>query len=87
MSQKMTWEEIVQTYPNEWVALSQYKERTPSAVDGIVITHGVDRKKFYETVGVLLPNCGAEGVAVRYTGEITFNPDLPLLWQISHMKQ
>lgn len=33
MSQKMTWEEIVQNYPNEWVALTHYEQRNPSAVD------------------------------------------------------
>ena len=86
MSQKMTWEEIVQNYPNEWVALTHYEQRNPSAVDGIVIAHEADRKKFHEHVGQLLPKCDG-GVALRYTGEIVVNPDIPLLWQIFRTAQ
>ena len=82
MKQKMTWGEMVEAYPNEWVALVDYEQNNPAEIDGIVVVHGSDRKSFHETVGQLLPQYG--NMAIRYTGELVKNPDIPLLWQISH---
>ncbi|MBI4125419.1 MAG: hypothetical protein HY609_03960 [Deltaproteobacteria bacterium] len=82
MNQKMNWKEMIKTYPDEWVALIDYEQRDPVEIEGIVVAHGPDRKTFHETVGQLLPQYG--DMAIRYTGELVKNPELPLLWQISH---
>jgi len=82
MAQKMTWSEICQTFPNEWVAVVDYKREGPVEVSGIVVGHAPERTEFYASTGQLLRKYDC--VALRYTGELVQESDLPLLWQISH---
>ncbi|OGQ22506.1 MAG: hypothetical protein A3I05_07690 [Deltaproteobacteria bacterium RIFCSPLOWO2_02_FULL_44_10] len=82
MNQRITWEEAKKNYPDEWIAFADYREEDGFPVEGILIVHNPDRKQFHETVGKLLPQYGA--MALQFTGAIIKNPDIPLLWQISH---
>lgn len=78
----MTWSEICATYPNEWVAVVDYKREGPVEVSGIVVGHAPKRTEFYTSTGQILQKY--DRVALRYTGELIQESDLPLLWQISH---
>ncbi|MDP2599294.1 MAG: hypothetical protein Q8P84_00985 [Deltaproteobacteria bacterium] len=51
MAQKINWEEILKNYPDQWVALSSYKETGAIEIEGLVIAHHTDRKKFYLALG------------------------------------
>lgn len=82
MGQKMTWEEMKTTYPDEWVALADYQLAGPVEVDGSVIAHHAQKQAFYQELQKIraqYPN-----IAVRYTGRLIKNPKIPLLWQITH---
>ncbi|OGQ44514.1 MAG: hypothetical protein A3H42_03035 [Deltaproteobacteria bacterium RIFCSPLOWO2_02_FULL_46_8] len=76
----MSWEEIQKTYPNEWVAVIDYKREGPVEVSGVVIGHAPERDEFYASTDIQK----YDRVALRYTGELIQESDLPLLWQISH---
>ena len=82
MQQAMSWNEICQTYPNEWVAVINYKREGPVEVSGVVVGHAPERAQFYASTSQILPKY--DRVALRYTGELVQESDLPLLWQISH---
>lgn len=82
MNQKMTWEEVKRTYPDEWVALTDYHTYNGTDVDGTVVVHHPERKQFHALLKALPPR--SEGFSIRYTGQRIKNPDLPLLWQIFH---
>ncbi len=79
---KIAWQELVKTFPNEWVALVDYRQKGTEDIEGSLIAHDRDRKKFHKEVGRLIPQY--KDVALRYTGELIKNVDIPLLWQISH---
>jgi hypothetical protein len=81
MAQKMTWEEMKETFPDEWVALADYEMDGAVDITGTVVAHGPDRKSFHEKVRELLPEY--QDMAIRYTGELVKNPEIPLLWQIT----
>lgn len=78
----MTWSEICQTHPNEWVAVADYKREGPVEVSGVVIAHAPERAQFYSSSEQTLKKHAR--VALRYTGELVQESDIPLLWQISH---
>jgi hypothetical protein len=82
MGQKMTWEEMKRVFPDEWVALVNYNSNTSGNIDGEVIFHLQDKSAFYKHIGEILPQY--DGIAIRYTGELIKNAEIPLLWQISH---
>lgn len=82
MGQKMKWDEIVKTYPDEWVALVDYKVDDAVDITGSVIAHNHDKKSFHKTVRELMPQY--HDIAVRFTGQLIKNPEIPLLWQITH---
>ncbi|MBI2335807.1 MAG: hypothetical protein HYU97_03480 [Deltaproteobacteria bacterium] len=82
MGQKMKWEDMVKNYPAEWVALIDYESKDALNIEGIVVAHDPDRNIFHHIVGDLLPKYG--DMAIRYTGELVKNEEIPLLWQISH---
>lgn len=73
---------MVAAYPDEWVALADYKEDGAISIIGTVITHNPDKKAFHEKVRELMPQY--RNIAVRYTGPLVKNPEIPLLWQITH---
>ena len=78
----MKWSEICQCYPDEWVIVVHYKDAGPVEVDGQVVSHDPDREGVQEAVVKAMQDYGK--VAVRYTGELIQESELPLLWQISH---
>lgn len=82
MEQKMNWGEMVKAYPNEWVGLAHYREEGAIEIVGTVIAHHSNKKAFHEKIRELMPHY--RNVAVRYTGQLIKNPDVPLLWQITH---
>lgn len=77
----MTWDEIKSTYPNEWVAIANYHNDGPVDVSGDVILHDHDKEAFYSQSANLLRQY--KRLAVRFTGVLIKNADIPLLWQIS----
>ncbi len=79
----MDWKEIVETYPCEWVAIANYKEDGATEIKGTVIAHNPNKKIFHEKVRELMPQY--HDIAVRYTGQLIRNPEIPLLWQITHI--
>ncbi len=81
MGRKMTWEEIKQAFPDEWVAVVNCTENEIGDVDGEVVFHSHDKSEFYRHARDVISKYG--GMAMRYTGELIKNEDIPLLWQIS----
>lgn len=81
MPNKMTWEEIKAQFPDEWVALVNYEPTSAIGVEGTLIVHNPNKKEFHAALRTLLP--AYREVAVRYTGQLIKNPEIPLLWQIS----
>lgn len=49
MNQKLTWDEIKQRHPNEWVALvdSDWPDTLPDPLAGVVFAHHPDKKKLF----------------------------------------
>lgn len=78
----MTWGEIKKTYPNEWVAVVNYTENEVGDVDGEVVLHSNDKSEFYRLTKDIVAKYG--GMAMRYTGELIKNEEIPLLWRIAH---
>lgn len=76
----MDWEKIKKRFPDEWIAVAKYKRTSAIGVSGTVIAHGHNKKTFHETVRKLMPKY--HHIAVRYTGQLIKNPEIPLLWQI-----
>lgn len=81
MKNQMSWNEIQKKFPDEWVALAQYHQKDAEEIEGIIITHHSNRYKFHDMLSKLLPTYG--NVAIRFTGTLVKNPEIPLLWQIS----
>ena len=46
MSEKKTWNEIVEAYPDRWVALSDYSMDGPNVIDGSVCAVCTDPERF-----------------------------------------
>lgn len=85
--QRQTWDDIVKSYPDEWVALANVEgdiEVPYSTISGEVIVHDRDEGIFTEK---LKKNASPEEeIDIRYTGELLpDNPVGPILWQISDM--
>ena len=82
MAKKMTWEEMREMFPDEWVALADYEMDGAINITGTVIAHDPDKKSFHKTVRKLMPKY--HDIAVRFTGQLIKNPQIPLLGQITH---
>ncbi|MDO8494529.1 MAG: hypothetical protein Q7S68_04250 [Deltaproteobacteria bacterium] len=80
MASQMTWNEICRAYPDEWVVVVNYESTGPVEVDGVVVTHGTQRSDLTGLVSKAMREYGQ--VAMRYTGELIQESELPLLWQI-----
>ena len=78
----MDWKEIKNNFPNEWIAVAEYRRTSAIGVSGMVIAHNPNKQSFHETVKRLMPKY--HHIAVRYTGQLIKNPEIPLLWQISN---
>lgn len=76
----MTWNQICQTYPDEWVVVVNYEKKGAVEVDGVVVVHGHQRSSLVGLVSKAMRQYGQ--AAVRYTGELIQESELPLLWQI-----
>lgn len=82
MQPSMTWNEICRAFPNEWVVVVDYENKGPVEVDGVVLAHATRKSDFQESPRKIIQRYGR--IAVRYTGDLVQESDLPLLWQISH---
>lgn len=82
MGSRMKWVEMKSVYPDEWVAVVNYNTDKKGNIEGEVVAHSVNKETFYQEAGELLPTF--KTVAIRYTGECIKNPEVPLLWQITH---
>jgi hypothetical protein len=65
MADKLTWDEIKQKYPDEWVVLVDFKIEGVAPAEGVVIDHGPVRDEVYDRL-----DKGPRSCAVWYTGEI-----------------
>ena len=63
--EKLTWEEIKEQYPDEWVLVVDY-ERDPSTVvaAGRVLEHSADKKVIHERLRTL-----QQDSAIAFTGK------------------
>lgn len=82
MSHKMAWNEMKKAFPDEWVAVVNYTTNEIGDVDGEVVIHAHDKNTFYDELDKTIPKY--KGMAIRYTGELIKNAEVPLLWQITH---
>lgn len=82
MNQNKSWDQIISEFPDEWVALFEYELTGPIEVTGKIIAHHSDKKMFYKSISRLRDQY--PHIAVRYTGQLIKNPEIPLLWQITH---
>lgn len=84
MEQKMTWKEIKKTFPDEWVAISDFEEKPTSnyeMISGEVIAHSKNEMQFTKELKKI---ASKKTVDIRFTGELLpDNPVGPVLWQIS----
>ncbi len=84
MDQKLTWEEIKQFYPDEWVAMVHVKgdlKSTYGPITGDIVAHHHDESQFTKQLKKLSKK--QESLDIRYTGELLpDNPVGPILWQI-----
>ncbi|MBI4126233.1 MAG: hypothetical protein HY465_01945 [Deltaproteobacteria bacterium] len=87
MGQKMTWEEIKNEFPDEWVALCNIQGDLSSPlgdISGEVVAHHHEETLF--TTSLKKACAHGSSVDIRYTGELLpDNPVGPLLWRISAM--
>ena len=83
MTYSMTWNQICQAFPDEWVVVVNYENKGPVEVDGTVVVHAPQKSGFEKPAREIIKEYGR--IAVRYTGELVQESDLPLLWQISHI--
>lgn len=83
MTQRITWEEMKQTYPDEWVAIINPEgdlERPYGDITGEILCHHADRKIFTQQ---LKEKASQKTVDLRFTGEIIPSSSfVPILWQI-----
>ncbi len=70
----MTWQEIKEGFPNEWVALADYEQGNAIEVAGTIIAHHTNKKAFHEMIRPLMPKY--HHIAVRYTGKLVQNGEL-----------
>ena len=83
MSQRLTWQQITETYPDEWVALIEADESATQVHSGVVIAHAPGRKEFHELLKEIISE--HPHLSISYTGPLVTESDTPLLWQISNM--
>lgn len=83
MGQKMTWSEMCDRFPDEWVAVANYVRQGGGPygeIEGELLVHHPDKFAFYDAVGKLPVTIGP--LDLRYTGALFPESDIPLLWQI-----
>lgn len=76
MEEQMEWNRICENFPNEWVVVVDYENRGPVEVRGTVMAHGSRKSDLRGLVSKAIQKHGQ--AAVRFTGEIVQESDLPL---------
>jgi hypothetical protein len=67
MGQKMTWKEMKQAFPDEWLLITDYEDDEMGQVkEGVVVRHSRVKKE------VFCPPDIDKDCAFKYTGESTF---------------
>lgn len=67
MMQKITWQEMKNSYPNEWLLITDFElDRYGNIKTGIVERHSKEMDK------IVTPPLVNKNTASRYTGESTF---------------
>ena len=70
MAQKLSWDEIKNQYPNEWVELVDFdKDENGYLINGVVIYHTSNKKEFTKETLKIHKEKKHEVYAQRYTGE------------------
>ncbi|OGQ22867.1 MAG: hypothetical protein A3I05_01715 [Deltaproteobacteria bacterium RIFCSPLOWO2_02_FULL_44_10] len=65
--QKMTWEEMKQQFPDEWLLITDFDtDDSGHLLSGVVVKHSASKKEIYQKPALSTPT------AFRYTGESTF---------------
>lgn len=65
--QRMTWEEMQEKYPDEWLMIVDYEtDASGHLVSGIIERHSPSQEVVYA------PPAPQKSMALRYTGESTF---------------
>jgi len=68
MGEKITWEEMKNSYPDEWLLIVDYDlDETGHLIKGIVERHSKSKLQIYKTP------FRKKSAAFRYTGESTFS--------------
>ena len=66
MTKKLTWEQMVSAYPDEWLLITDYDlDNSRHLLAGVVRRHSKDKDKVYRLPSLRGPS------AFRYTGEST----------------
>lgn len=67
MGKKMTWAEMKNAFPDEWLLITDYKtDRYGHIIEGVVERHSADKDVVYR------PPALKKSTAFKYTGESTF---------------
>lgn len=67
MVEKITWEEMKEKFPDEWLLIIDYElDKSGHLKKGIVRLHSKIKREIYETP------INTDLIAFRYTGESTF---------------
>ncbi|HEX2956410.1 MAG TPA: hypothetical protein VHO70_06255 [Chitinispirillaceae bacterium] len=67
METKITWEEMKEQYPNEWLLIIDYDtDESGHILKGIVARHSVEKDEVYRLPALEISS------AFKYTGESTF---------------
>lgn len=82
MEQRLSWREICDRYPDEWVGVVDYEDEGRGDVRGVVVTHHPEKEQFYQLLREAFQKY--HDIAGRYTGELITESDLPILWRISN---
>jgi hypothetical protein len=69
MADKLSWDEIRMSYPDEWVILVDFERETPdSAVTGgVVFAHSRNKRELLSSTKEALRG---QSRAIRFTGEV-----------------
>lgn len=71
MSEKLSWDEIKQRYPDQWVELieCEWNPVEPDPYNGIVRHHSKRRKELHE---LIMQDQPVDDAAVIYVGDVKF---------------
>ena len=64
MADKLSWDEIKQRYPDEWVVLTDFVDGEDEVAEGSIFFHSPDRDSAYD-----LCRSAPSPFAIRFTGK------------------